>query len=224
MTEKQLRFYKLKHRLGKSRELNHKEVVEEEKTIHGLTNDTAKRKREYQEQEEKRRAEDAEAKKDKTAAKRAKLLNTSAREAQDIEERKKKNPAPSGVEVFNQDTLYTAYEKRLQHLPALRNDDDAEVPANKAQKDSQEDLSFDKDSLAWGNAHKPKEAAVNRMIDELKEREEKRKTFSRRRVHYADADVSSINERNENFNKKIARYYNKFTQDIKASLERGTAL
>lgn len=37
-----------------------------------------------------------------------------------------------------------------------------------------------------------------------------------------DEDVTFINNRNMNFNKKAARFFNKFTQDIQASFERGT--
>lgn len=53
---------------------------------------------------------------------------------------------------------------------------------------------------------------------------EKRNKFSRRRAHYDDADIDYINERNMNFNKKLARYYDPFTAEIKQNLERGTAV
>lgn len=50
-----------------------------------------------------------------------------------------------------------------------------------------------------------------------------RSTFSRRRTR-EDDDVTYINDRNMRFNKKVARAYDKYTSDIKASFERGTAL
>ena len=53
---------------------------------------------------------------------------------------------------------------------------------------------------------------------------EKRNKFSRRRAHYDDTDIDYINERNKNFNKKLARYYDPFTAEIKQNLERGTAV
>lgn len=39
-----------------------------------------------------------------------------------------------------------------------------------------------------------------------------------------DEDVTFINDKNRHFNKKISRAYDKYTVDIKESLERGTNL
>ena len=55
-------------------------------------------------------------------------------------------------------------------------------------------------------------------------RKSKRAAYSRRRAHQLDKDVDSINNRNEHFNRKIERAYGGYTQEIKANLERGTAL
>lgn len=48
--------------------------------------------------------------------------------------------------------------------------------------------------------------------------------FSRRREFPDDIDVHYINERNRVFNKKLNRYFEKNAAEIKANLERGTAL
>ena len=53
---------------------------------------------------------------------------------------------------------------------------------------------------------------------------EKRSKFSRRRAFKHDGDVDYINERNMRFNRKAARYYDKYTAEIKQNLERGTAV
>ena len=53
---------------------------------------------------------------------------------------------------------------------------------------------------------------------------EKRAKYSRRRPFGQDNDVDYINERNMKFNKKAARYYDKYTAEIKQNLERGTAV
>lgn len=53
---------------------------------------------------------------------------------------------------------------------------------------------------------------------------EKRQKFSRRRAHDEDADIDYINERNAKFNKKLERFYGKYTAEIKQNLERGTAV
>nr|GMD18109.1 pre-mRNA-splicing factor SYF2-like [Ipomoea batatas] len=73
-------------------------------------------------------------------------------------------------------------------------------------------------------ATKASDDKVERMVKELKDREEKRKSFSRRRRYHEEKDIDSINDRNEHFNKKIERAFGKYTLEIKNNLERGTAL
>lgn len=53
---------------------------------------------------------------------------------------------------------------------------------------------------------------------------EKRSKYSRRRAHCDEADISFINERNMNFNKKLSRFYDQYTGEIRQNLERGTAI
>lgn len=65
---------------------------------------------------------------------------------------------------------------------------------------------------------------VTRMVEDLEKQIKKRQKFSRRRMFDPDADIDFINERNRNFNKKIDRFYGKYTQEIKQNLERGTAV
>ncbi|GAB2215415.1 hypothetical protein Droror1_Dr00019800 [Drosera rotundifolia] len=62
------------------------------------------------------------------------------------------------------------------------------------------------------------------LLKELKQREEKRKPFSRRRRFRDEKDIDSINDCNEHFNKKIERAFGKYTLEIKNNLERGAAL
>ena len=68
------------------------------------------------------------------------------------------------------------------------------------------------------------EDKIDRMVKELKDRDEKRRAFSRRRKFREEKDIDSINDRNEHFNKKIERAFGKYTLEIKNNLERGTAL
>ena len=99
-----------------------------------------------------------------------------------------------GWDVFNTDSLYRAYEKRVKKVP----------------KDGSKQLS--------------KEAREDLMAQEVEERIEKRNQFSRRRAFNEDKDVTSINERNRNFNEKLERNFSKYAAEIKSNLERGTAL
>lgn len=69
-----------------------------------------------------------------------------------------------------------------------------------------------------------KEQRVDIMAQEVEERREKQKEFSRRRAVNSDKDVTSINERNRHFNDKLERNYSKYATEIKSNLERGTAL
>lgn len=72
-----------------------------------------------------------------------------------------------------------------------------------------------------GQAPKISEDKIDRMVKELKDRDEKRNTFSRRRRFHEEKDIDSINDRNEHFNKKIERAFGKYTLEIKNNLERG---
>jgi len=123
----------------------------------------------------------------------------------------KKKAAPFGWDVFNQDTQYKAYTKRQTALP--RTD-----PTTRAED------SKDVNSLDYASNSKVNPESVDRMVAELKATKERRSKFSRRRPFHEDHDVDYINERNRVFNKKVKRAYDKYTAEIRANLERGTAL
>lgn len=79
-------------------------------------------------------------------------------------------------------------------------------------------------SFFFSQAPKIPEDRIDKMVKELKDRDEKRNSFSRRRRFHEEKDIDSINDRNEHFNKKIERAFGKYTLEIKNNLERGTAL
>lgn len=62
------------------------------------------------------------------------------------------------------------------------------------------------------------------MAKEIEERIEKRNKFSRQRLPEESQNVTSINDRNRMFNKKLERNYSKFSNEIRGNLERGTAM
>lgn len=76
------------------------------------------------------------------------------------------------------------------------------------------------------NESKPDKAAVDRLVDDIKKAEANRLKKRKERGIKDDAgeDVSYINEKNKQFNQKLARFYNKYTADIRESFERGTAI
>jgi len=150
------------------------------------------------------------------SAEKAYLLET-AETAEAKAEKRKKKPAPKGHEAFNQAALYAAYERRTESIkPDLESYEEGKA----------NDPEFYRagDSLAYGGAGGAPKAAVDRMVAELNERQAKGSKFSRRRANTGDKDVDYINDRNAHFNKKIERAFGGYTQEIKANLERGTAL
>ncbi|KAN0094552.1 SYF2 splicing factor domain containing protein [Tylopilus felleus] len=72
--------------------------------------------------------------------------------------------------------------------------------------------------------NKPTEDAIDRVVGKINRDIDKKAKFSRKRLNEDEGDITYINERNRVFNKKIARYYDKYTAEIRASFERGTAL
>ena len=67
---------------------------------------------------------------------------------------------------------------------------------------------------------------MDRLVEDIKNAEEVRMKKRRERGKQDDTgeDVSYINEKNKQFNQKLARFYNKYTADIRESFERGTAI
>ncbi|KAH1231219.1 Pre-mRNA-splicing factor syf2 [Glycine max] len=128
-----------------------------------------------------------------------------------------KDPAPFGWDVFNQKTLYNAYKKRTKNV-------EVDVEEYNRMKEADPEFYRDASSLQYGKAPKISEEKIDKMVQELKNRDEKRNSFSRRRRFHEEKDIDSINDRNEHFNKKIERAFGKYTLEIKNNLERGTAL
>ncbi|WWD16358.1 hypothetical protein CI109_100784 [Kwoniella shandongensis] len=85
---------------------------------------------------------------------------------------------------------------------------------------SAEDFYRGADTLAYGDS-KPSEDAIDRVVGKINKDIGKTK---RRKNDDDDGEVNYINDRNKVFNKKIARYFDKYTKEIRANFERGTAL
>jgi pre-mRNA-splicing factor SYF2 len=143
-------------------------------------------------------------------------------------ERAAKDETPFGWDSFNQATLYRAYERRAAAVPYVKADWDAAKAA---------DPNFYRTADApvlgaarGGEGRTAAEAAgvteenVAIMRKELMDRERKKVEYSRRRKFNPDAAVLGINSRNDHFVKKLDRFYGQHTKEIRANLERGTAL
>lgn len=94
-------------------------------------------------------------------------------------------------------------------------------------------IAVDRDGAFYSTAdstgfvqNKPDKDAVDRLVNDIRQAEEVRlrKRRERGRGGDEDGDVTYINEKNKQFNQKLARFYDKYTADIRESFERGTAL
>ncbi|EEH45902.1 pre-mRNA-splicing factor syf2 [Paracoccidioides brasiliensis Pb18] len=93
-------------------------------------------------------------------------------------------------------------------------------------------VAVDKNGTFYSTAHsvdfaenKPDRAAVDRLVADLRKAEEIRlkKRKDRGRGDEED-DVTYINDQNKKFNQQLARFYNKYTAEIRDSFERGTMI
>lgn len=147
-------------------------------------------------------------------------------------EKKKKHVADVAFQDYTQ-TARKMYKKQMREL----NPDKEGYATEKAKllKDGavvetedgelvvvDQDGSFyaDADSLGFID-NKPKKEAVDRLVADLKKAEDVR--MNRKRGG-EDEDVTYINDKNKNFNQKLARSYGKYTKEIRDSFERGTMI
>ncbi|RPA87865.1 SYF2-domain-containing protein, partial [Ascobolus immersus RN42] len=76
------------------------------------------------------------------------------------------------------------------------------------------------DSLSFVDS-KPDKKAVDRLVQDLRKAEEVR---NKRKRNGDEDDVTYINDKNKRFNKKLSRFYDGYTQEIRDSFERGTMI
>ncbi|CAK7230606.1 Pre-mRNA-splicing factor SYF2 [Sporothrix curviconia] len=94
-------------------------------------------------------------------------------------------------------------------------------------------IAVDKDGTFFSTAestsfadNRPSKEAIDRLVNDQKKADEAslRKRRERMAKNGEDADVTYINEKNKHFNQKLARFYNKYTTEIRESFERGTMI
>lgn len=85
-----------------------------------------------------------------------------------------------------------------------------------------ESLYRDANTLSYGDS-KPSEEAIDRVVGKMNAETAAAHKKKRNRDD-DDGEVTYINEQNKVFNKKINRYFDKYTAEIRANFERGTAL
>ncbi|GMH47921.1 hypothetical protein TrRE_jg12629, partial [Triparma retinervis] len=181
MSKVELRLHKLKLKMNQSRRLNRTEVVEE-----GLRMTDSGRK-----EGRKMKKKDREARARERSSLGPASLSTSASDALDAQERREAKDIRRGNfgwEMYNSGTQHRAYEKRMGNMP----------------KDARRDTAT-YDPASGGGEKGDSASGVARMASELKDRQKISKR--RHRAALEGEDVTSINERNKVFNKKIKRVY-----------------
>lgn len=73
-------------------------------------------------------------------------------------------------------------------------------------------------ALIYGE-HRPDDAALDRVAGHLNSEAVLRNKHSRKRTDDPDAEVNYINDKNKHYNKKIARFYDKYTKEIRDNCE-----
>ncbi|KAD6795612.1 hypothetical protein R6Q59_020494 [Mikania micrantha] len=214
LTGKQKKLFELRLKMNEARKANQSAMVAEKKRMEAPQESRGISKQKWLDERKKKIGKLLEA--NGLDMKEAYMLDT-----QQVAEAKykkwEKEPAPAGWDVFNQKTLYNAHKKRTKKI---------EVDLEEYNKMKEADPEFYREasSLQYGKAPKISDEKIERMVKELKDKDEKRNAFSRRRRFHEEKDIDSINDRNEHFNKKIERAFGRYTLEIKNNLERGTAL
>lgn len=214
LSGRQKKLFELRLKMNEARKANQVAMVAEKKKMEGPQESRGVSKQKWLEDRKKKIGKLLDA--NGLDMKKAYMLDT--QEAAEAKYKKwEKDPAPFGWDVFNQRSLYNAYKKRTKNI---------EVDLEEYNKMKEADPEFYREasSLQYGKAPKISEDKIEKMAKEIKDREEKRGSFSRRRKFHEEKDIDSINDRNEHFNKKIERAFGKYTLEIKNNLERGTAL
>ncbi|XP_062510683.1 pre-mRNA-splicing factor syf2-like [Corticium candelabrum] len=213
--ERLKRLGELRMRLNEARKRNHAEYVEEDRRSKIPANFETRRRRaewELAEQKARKEAEDR-----GENYERLKVLDTGADELERLDRKRKKKNPDQGFSGFA-----AAQFRQYQRLTRQMKSD---MDQYEAQKERLGDSFYPSvDTLLDPQLTKPSPAGVERMVQDLEKQIEKRGKYSRRRQFFDEADIDYINERNMKFNQKAARYYDKYTAEIKQNLERGTAV
>ncbi|XP_020622031.1 pre-mRNA-splicing factor syf2-like isoform X1 [Orbicella faveolata] len=213
--ERMKRLRDLHLRRNEARKLNHQEVAEEDRRKKLPANWEAMQRRVEWENKEEEARKEAESRGEDYD--RVKLLEMSADDADRLDRKRKKKNPDQGFSGFA-----AAQYRQYQRLTKQMKPNNEDYKREKEQKG--EGMYPSVDDVNYGGEGKVPEAAVDRMVADLEKQIEKREKYSRRRAHQDEADIDYINERNMKFNKKLARFYDPFTSEIKQNLERGTAI
>jgi pre-mRNA-splicing factor SYF2 len=140
------------------------------------------------------------------------------REAQKVYKRQLRGMAPD-MEAYAREKLAAVNKAAEAGMLEIVETEDGELIA--VDKDGTFFATADSTSFA---KNKPDKAAIDRLVNDLKKADEValKKRRERMAANGDDGDVTYINEKNKQFNQKLARFYDRYTKEIRESFERGT--
>lgn len=226
MNEFEKKLFDLRLKMNQARKANQKEVEEEFKRI----NQKSRRNRGHHEDDDDQSDEEEGARKNKKDKKKEKedpnslnkLLSTTAAEAEWTiarNKQKEETAATYGLNAFTSDAYYRAYEKRVEKLEKTK----LSQPNSSSTEGKSSSLEINPFDYGRVNNEVSTEA-LDRVRQDVLDREKQRRKFSRRRMHTDAEDVDYVNEKNAQFNKKLKKSFDKYTVEIRQNLERGTAI
>lgn len=213
--DRKARLAALTSRAHEVQDVNRKEKEAEDERMKQEKNmESKKRRLEWEEKQDCLRKECEESGENYSIAK---LRDLGADEAEKMEKRKKRKNPDQGFSDYEQAT-FRQYQRLTKQIKP-------NVEQYEAQKEKLGDEIFYPSADTLGvTEHKDTEEAVDGLVEDLDKQMKKRERYSRRRAYDEDEDIDYINERNMKFNKKLERFYGKYTTEIKQNLERGTAI
>lgn len=142
------------------------------------------------------------------------------RESQKVYKRQLRNMAPD-LEKYTREKMAAIEKAAAAGTLEIVETEDGELIA----VDKDGSFYSTADSTAFAE-NKPDKAAIDRLVNDMKKAEavSLKKRRDRMAANGDDADVTHINEKNKQFNQKLARFYNKYTAEIRDSFERGTMI
>ena len=197
-------YYLLKSRITEAKNLNNKAVIEENTNVQDVDKARKLKRQEWLQEREKTKKKLIE--QGVPENKLYTLESIHRNELQKEQAMKKAKNETFGWDVFNNEAYYRAHKKRLR-----------DMPFDKELYEEQMKNGIDMSKIDT-------EERKNLLKNDIEQQQEKRNKFSRRRNFYEDQNVDYINERNRKFNKKLERFFGKDCAEIKANLERGTAI
>jgi len=211
----QQRLAALKAKLSDARTKNHKEVVAEDRR-NKLGPEALKKERAEKAYEKAKEAGALPSAHDKLMGATAEAAD----EALAKKEKKEKRRGEYGWDIFNNEAQYRHHKKLVRRAGEAGRVGAAVV----AELEESGAAAADADPLAYGDAPPVSKERVQALVDDMHEAALRRASWSRRRTFDEARDVTYINKRNEVYNKKIERAFDPYTAEIRANLERGTAL